>query len=237
MALTIEVETQGISDDWLRADGDFTVKPRGLLGADQVQSAMAHLAPLDTPDGGDVCAPQIVTRGDFGSFSFIGQGGSIYCPETETEMTARIAADMALGKAVTAPPPPLARRRPPSQAPARPVAPPRQRRKFGWRGGIVLFLSLCFLLGAIVMVFGVLSMRARGMPDSDVLAATTISGALALIGVLMLALAFKARRSEFFDTTGTRVNSDGSALPFIAMADSLGDYDDGFDGGFDGDFD
>jgi len=185
-----------------------------------------------------------MTHGDIGSFSFIGQGGSIFCPETETEMTARIAADMALGKAVTAPPPPMAQR-PSSKAPGRPVAPVRQRRKFGWRGGIVLFLSLCFLLGAIVMVFGVFSMRARGMPDSDVLAATTIGGALALIGVLLFALALKARRHEYFNADGMRVNADGSSLLFMGMAQSLGDYDDGADydddygegGDFDADLD
>lgn len=99
-----------------------------------------------------------------------------------------------------------------------------------------MFLSLCFLLGAVVMVFGVSSRRDRGMPSDDVLAAMTNSGSLGSIGLLLLALAFKARRTKFFNADGARVNEDGSALPFIVMGQSLGDFDGG-DDGFDGDFD
>lgn len=240
MTTMIEVETQGISDDWTRADGDFTTKSRGLLKADQTLSAMLHLAQLDTPEGSDPCPPHVLTKGPVGSFSFTGQGGTIFCVETDTEITAHQACDTAFGKLTTAPPPPMpsrpmARAQP---APTPNVSPVRQRRKFGWRGGIVLFLSLCFLLGAVVMVFGVFSMRDRGMPSDDILAAITISGGLGLLGALLMALAFKARRTEFFDKSGTRVTEDGSALPFVVMAQSFGDYGDDYDdGGFDGDFD
>jgi len=246
MDATIELDTQGISDDWARADDDFTTKSRGVLKADQTLSAMLHLAQLDTPQSQDPCPPHVLTRGPAGAFSFIGQGGTIYCPETDTELTASQACDMAFGKLATAPPPPMPTPPKPSSPPARRArsgathrdSPIRKRRKFGWRGGIVLVLSLGFLLGAVVMVFGVFSMRDRGMPSDDILAAMTISGGLGLIGALLVALAFKARRTEYFDANGTRVNDDGSALPFVVMAQSFGNYDDaGGDDGFDGDFD
>jgi hypothetical protein len=234
----IDVETQGISDDWISATGDFNVKSRGLLKRDQILSAMLHLSQLDTPDGDDPCPPQIMTHGPAGSLSFIGQGGTIYCPESDCELNARQACDAALGKKAVAPPPPMPTPvRPASSAVAPPViSPPKQTRKFGLRGGIVLFLSLCFLLGAIVMVFGVFSMKDRGMPRDDILAAMTIAGGLALGAVLLFALAFKARRIQYHDKKGRRVSDDGSALAFVAMGQSLGDFDAG-DDGFDGDFD
>ncbi len=235
MTATIAIETQGISDDWLTATGDFEVRARGLLGPDQLLGAMRQLALLDTPDTPDPCAPYIATSGPAGDFGFVGQGGSIFCLDTEQELSPRQAADLATGQAIAAPPPPA--QTPPRRA--KPVvsrsAAPLEKRKFGWRGGIVLFLSLCFLLGAIIMVFGVFSMKSRGMPQSDVMAATTIAGGLGIIAVLMFALALKARRKVYLDDQGRRVSEDGSALPFVVMGQSIGsddmgvdyDYDDG----------
>jgi len=75
------VETQGISDDWSTADGDFSTRSRGVLKADDVLSAMLHLTPLDTPDGADPCPPQVIAQTRKGAISFVGQGGTIYCPE------------------------------------------------------------------------------------------------------------------------------------------------------------
>ena len=231
MATTIEVETQGISDDWSTADGDHTTRSRGALGHKQVLSAMLHLAPLDTPAGDDACPPHVITRGAAGEFSFIGQGGAIFCPEIDAELTAQAACDTAFGKRAVAPPPPM-----PSKTVNRNTEsvlhpPALQKQRFGWRSWIVMILSLGAFLGAITMAFGVSSMRARGMPGDDVNAAITIGIGLALIGALLFALAFKARRTEHFDAGGKRVGADGSALPFVAMAESFGDYDDGIDGG------
>ncbi|GEM_PF-3289067 len=236
MATTIEVETQGISDDWSTADGDHVTKSRGELGREQVLSAMLHLAPLDTPAGNDACPPHVITRGPTGDFSFIGQGGAIFCPETDAELTAQAACDTVFGKRTFAPPPPM-----PSKTGTRNTesvlrSPTRQQRRFGWRSWIVMILSLAALLGAVTMAFGVSSMRARGMPGDDIKAAITIGIALALIGALLFALAFKARRTLHLDAGGKRINADGSALPFVAMAESFGDYDSGDDGG-DFDFD
>jgi hypothetical protein len=240
MNATIEVETQGISDDWITADSNFEVKSRGLLNANQMLSAMLHLSQLDTPDDSDPCAPQIMTSGtQAGAFSFIGQGGTIFCPETDTELTASQASDLAFGKRSVAPPPPMPAA-PRATAPlgAAPAEPSQlaQKRKFGLRGVIVLFLSFCFFVSAIVMVFGVFSMKDRGMPQNDILAAITISGGLFLIGILTFLLALKLRRTQFYDAGGRRVAEDGSVLPFIVMADSFVDFDSD-DGGFDGDFD
>jgi hypothetical protein len=220
----IEVETQGISDNWAQAGGDFATKSRGMLKPDQLLSSFLHLAPLDTPEGDDPCPPHIITRGDAGDFSFIGQGGTIYCPETDTNLTAQAACDVAFGKQRVAPPPPM----PPKKTPIKVSAavPAMRKQKFGWRGGVLIFLSICSLLGAIVMIFGVFSMRERGMPSADINAAATIGGGGALGAVLLFALARKVRRTEYYDVGGTRVKADGSALPFIAMAQSFGDSED-----------
>jgi hypothetical protein len=223
MSLMIEVDTQGISDDWAQADGDFATKSRGMLKSDQLLSALLHLAPLDTPEGDDPCPPHIITRGGAGDFSFIGQGGTIFCPETDTDLTAQAACDVAFGKQHVAPPPPMPPKKTPTKVSA--AAPVTRKRKFGWRGGVLVFLSICSLLGTVVMIFGVFSMRERGMPSADIKAAMTIGGGFALGAVLLFALARKVRRTEYYDDGGTRVKADGSALPFIAMAQSFGDYD------------
>jgi len=233
---SIEVETQGISDDWQHADGDFAVKPRGMLKSDQLKSAMLHLAPLDTPDGDDVCPPQVMTRGPAGSFGFIGQGGSIFCPDTDAELTASQALGMAFGTAPLAPPPPMPASPVAQTAAPRIVTPARQKRKFGWLGGISLFLAICSFLGTVVMIFGVSSMRDRGEPSSDILLATEIGAGFALAAVLLTMLAFKLRRVEHFDAKGIRVKADGSPLPYVAMVQSFGDYD-GDDDGADYDLD
>ncbi len=226
MAKTIKVETQGISDDWLTANGDFDPKSRGMLKQDQLNSAMLHLAPLDTPDTDDPCPPHVQTEGDSGMFSFIGQGGTIYCSEVDQELTPRQATDLAFGKASIAPPPPMSARpeKPPVKS-ASPVNRVNQKRKFGWRGGIIMFLALCFLLAAVVMAFGVVSMQNRGVGGDDILAAITMCGGFGVIGVLMFALALKARRTYYVDKLGTQVNEDGSALSFVMMAHNLGNHD------------
>jgi len=158
----------------------------------------------------------------------------IFCVETDSELTPRQACDTAFGKRSSAPPPPVTTA--PKPTVARRSTPTRQKRKFGAAGVIVLFLSACAFLAAVVLAFGVSTMTSRGAPHDDVLAAFTMIGAAVLIGVLLFALALKARRTQYFDGKGQRVNEDGSALPFIVMGESFGDYDggdDGFDGGFD----
>lgn len=226
MAISISLMTQGISDNWSEATGDFDTKSRGMLEKDQVLSAMLHLAPLDTPQSEDPCPPHILTEGKAGSFSFTGQGGSIYCIDADQEMTPHQATDVAFGRLAAAPPPPM------------PVKPQRvaanennnanhvvMKRKLGWRGGIVAFLGICFLLGAVVMAFGVVSMKDRGVGGDDVMAAMTIGGALGVVGLLMVALARKSRRSYYVDENGDQVAKDGSALPFVVMAQHLGTTD------------
>lgn len=234
MSTTIELETQGISDDWTTADGDYTPRSRGTVDERQLLSAMLHLVPLDMPAGEDPCPPHVITRGPAGDFSFIGQGGSIFCPDTDSELTAQAACDRAFGKQTTgrqavAPPPPMPTAAVTRRAERSSPAPAVQTRRFGWRSWIIMVLSLFSFLGAIMMGFGVVSMRDRGMPSDDINAAITIGGGLALIGALLFALAFKARRTDHFGAGGERVNADGSALPFVAMAESFDVYDDGGD--------
>jgi len=227
MPNTIDVETQGISDDWSKANGEYETKSRGGLDKAQVLSAMVHLAPLDTPQSDDPCPPHVQTNGPGGSFSFVGQGGSIYCVETDQELTPQEATETAFGKRVMAPPPLVAPRPTASVSTSAAEIMVIKKRKLGMRGGIVMFLALCFLTGAVVMGFGVASMKSRGMSGDDVLAAMTMGIAFGAIGILLIILALKARRTYFVDKSGDRVAEDGSALTFVAMAHHLGDYDDG----------
>lgn len=234
MAITISVETQGISDDWSKANGDFDTKLRGMLEKDQVLSAMLHLASLDTPQSEDPCPPHILAEGKAGSFGFTGQGGTIYCVDTDQEMTPHQATDMAFGALAVAPPPPMPSK-PKKVAAVESNIASRVivKRKLGWRGGIVMILAVCFLLGAVVMAFGVVSMKDRGVGGEDVLAAMTIGGALGLIGLLMVALALKSRRTHYVDKYGDPVAEDGSALSFIVMAQHLGNTNADDDGASD----
>lgn len=102
-----------------------------------------------------------------------------------------------------------------------------------------MFLAICFLLGAVVMVFGVFSMKSRGVDGDDVLAATAMGISFGVIGALMVALALKVRRVHFVDKFGDRVTEDGSALPFAIMGQQLGNYnsDDADSGDYGDDFD
>jgi len=240
MTATINLETQGISDDWSAANGEFDTRSRGMLKEDQVLSAMLHLAPLDTPDTDDPCPPHILTDGKAGSFSFVGQGGTIYCADVDRELTPRQAADLALGKSPAARPPPMPGPSGPgpsvtgARATGTPADRPIMKRKFGWVGLVVLFLSVCFVLAAVVMAFGVVSMQDRGAPEDDILAATTMGIGFGVIAILLFFLARKARRKYYVDRHGGRVNEDGADLPFVMMAHHLGTYD--ADDGDDGDY-
>lgn len=93
-----------------------------------------------------------------------------------------------------------------------------------------MFLAIGFLIGAVVMAFGVVSMKNRGVNGDDVLAAITMGVSFGVIGVLMAALALKVRRTHFVDGSGNQVSEDGSALPFVVMGQQLGSYDSGDDG-------
>lgn len=102
-----------------------------------------------------------------------------------------------------------------------------------------MVLAVLFLIGAVVMAFGTVSMKERSVSGDDVLAAMTMSGAFGAIGILLVFLALKARHTYFVDATGMRVAKDGSALPFVVMVQQMGsddsDFsDDGYDGGDDG---
>ncbi len=117
-----------------------------------------------------------------------------------------------------------------------------KKRNLGWRGGIVMFLAVCFLLGTVVMVFGVASMKSRGVEGDDVLAAITMGISFGVIGALLVALALKVRRTYFVDDSGNRVSEDGSSLPFVVVGQRLGNYDsedgdDGDSGDYGDDFD
>ncbi len=125
MGNSVKTRTQGISDDWLSADGDYTTKLRGDLDETQIESALKYLAVLDTPDGDDLCAPHVLVESPSGQIGFIGQGDSVFCLESETEVSPQAGAAFAVGRigladlaepdVITAPPPPATAPPPPSR--------------------------------------------------------------------------------------------------------------------------
>ena len=142
MGEKINVDTQGISDDWKKANGDYDTRSRGALDADQVLSAMLHLQPLDTPDGEDKCPPHVLTEGSAGQFSFVGQGGGIvYCIDIEQELSAIDAANLALGRITMKPPASTDDR---IEITNTPPDPKQINRKFGWRSVFPILLGVCF---------------------------------------------------------------------------------------------
>jgi len=129
MAITISVETQGISKDWSTTTGNFEPISRGTLDQAELFQAMTRLALLDTPDTEDPCPPHLQTTGKPGDFSFVGQGGLIFCPGINREVTARQATDMAFGS----PLPSLTPEKPaqhlaPNQKSNRPRVPPTRKK-------------------------------------------------------------------------------------------------------------
>jgi len=229
MSGKINVDTQGISDDWMTANGDFDTRSRGTLDEDQVLSALLHLEPLNMPDGDDVCPPHVLIEGPAGRFSFIGQGGTLLCPDLEQEFSAANAADVALGRVTMAPPPPAA----PSSAPAqsdhasRAVLPDPNlmTRKLSFGGILLILLGILFFAGAAAAIFGAVSMAGRGVTGDDLWAAWTIGGMSGLIGGLFIAVALKRR---------SYINENGEVLPYVIMGQMIGN--DAFDDDF-GDFD
>ena len=234
---TVKIETQGVSENWARADGRFETLRRGDLNEEQVLSAMVHVAMLDTPAGDDPCAPCVTARRAGEAFSFYGQGGALFSPELERELSPADAVDVAFGKVRHAPPPPMPEGKavpPPALEPAPAPAAPVQRRRMTGGGKVVMVLAVLMLIGGVTMVFGVFSMQRIGRSADDVKAAMVIAGALFLVGGLMVALAFKTRKTTYTGANGQPVDAEGNDLHYLRVAHQLDDYDsDDYDDGGD----
>jgi hypothetical protein len=140
MTETVKLSTQGISDDWMSANGDFDTKFRGALKRDGVLSALVHLSPLELPEGAE-CPPHVLIETDEGPITFIGQGGAIECLDAKVDVEAEQGVALAFGEITmvslaeaaakdepaTAPPPP-AMAPPPPVAKSKPVKRPKDAR-------------------------------------------------------------------------------------------------------------
>ena len=123
MCAIVTVETQGISDNWSVADGDYDPISRGPLTHEQVTLALYHAAHLAEPVGDDPYPPHVQTDGPAGQVSFVGQQGSLFCPEADMALQHDVGADLAFGKVkveqiaatqatIGSPPPPISQPRP-----------------------------------------------------------------------------------------------------------------------------
>jgi len=233
---TIQVDTQGISDDWTTANGVFDPVSRGDLDMDQVLSAMQCLAPLDTPDTDDPCPPHVQTKGPAGNFSFVGQGGTIYCTDVDQFMTPRQAAKVAFGARSVAPPPPP---KPHIRPSGGPVTPPQMKHRYGWRGRILMLIAFGFLFATFVAVVNGMAVLESGGSTDDFLAAMVTGGGLGVSTFILWAAARRARQTYYVDESGAQVDADGTALQYMMMGQMVGTFDSDDDGGDSdgGDFD
>lgn len=222
MAQMIALETQGISDDWCSATGAFEPKLRGQLTKDQVLSAMQCLAPLQTPDTPDPCPPHIQTDGAAGRYSFVGQGGAIYCADVDQNMTPSQATDMAFGVRIFAPPPPTSKPASPAPMPA----PAHQSRKYGWKGRVLLLASFGAFFSTFVVLANGMALREADGPTAAFNDAMTTGTGLAILGILLWVFARKTRKAHYYNSAGARVEPDGTALQYMMMGSALTAYDD-----------
>lgn len=105
MSDVVSVETQGISADLASANGDYEAVARGEMDPAGFQALMTRVRGLEVPAAermNDYCPPHIMTEGPAGRFSFMMDGGAIYCDETECEITPDEAADLAFGRQTVA---------------------------------------------------------------------------------------------------------------------------------------
>ncbi len=215
--LGLEVHTQGISDDWLAATGEYDTKSRGALNREQLAAAMGHLARLETPTLDDPCPPHILTQSPSGPLSFIAQGDTIYCPETDQTLDAGQASALAFGKVA---PLPASSTSNVSSATSPAIGARPTGRKLGWRGIFIMFIALLFFISSAVLVAGGFSMTSRGMSRDDILFIWTLAGIFGFLGILLVFLAWRRR---------AYVDESGKIIPFVVMAQLLAT------GSFDGD--
>lgn len=82
-----EIETQGISEDYSRATGDFDSISRGFIADEDLIQILQKVSQLSTPEGDELCPPSInvkLKQDDFWS-NFFGDNGVLRCTDSKQE--------------------------------------------------------------------------------------------------------------------------------------------------------
>lgn len=83
----VRIHTQGISDDYESATGDFDSLDRGDVTSAQLKEILDKVSKLSAPEGDDVCEPNInVNVEGEGNLNFFGGSGVINCLESKQEL-------------------------------------------------------------------------------------------------------------------------------------------------------
>lgn len=94
MSQEIRVETQGISEDWTSANGDYDGIDRGTLTPEALTEVTTKLLASEDPDyeNGDFCPPNVMVSGPSAGVSFSMNEHKLYfqAEEQETEFYANI---------------------------------------------------------------------------------------------------------------------------------------------------
>ncbi len=101
---TIKIKTQGVSEDYETATGDFELLDRGEVTHSNLRDILDKLSRLSVPDGDDVCEPSInVDVEGEGNLNFYGDSGVIRCLDSQQEsMSSQEALQIILGEVTLA---------------------------------------------------------------------------------------------------------------------------------------
>lgn len=93
----IKIETQGISEDYREATGDFEPIDRGEVSPENLKTLLEKVAVLEIPSGEEDSPPSLNAM--LPDACFVGDSGVIRCPDSkEEEMTPEIALKIITGE-------------------------------------------------------------------------------------------------------------------------------------------
>ena len=102
MGEQINVSTQGISQDWSRADGEYGELERGMMEPEEFADLLQKLMLLEEPDysgDADLCPPGVYAESAASQVSFYFSEGKLYEVESQAELTPQEALALIAGQA------------------------------------------------------------------------------------------------------------------------------------------
>jgi hypothetical protein len=97
----LQVSTQGISQDWSQANGDYDTIERGTIDAQELEGLLQRvqaLQELDYSGDDDLCPPGVYIEGPAGQVALYMSEGKLYETESNVEVTPHEAVALAIGQ-------------------------------------------------------------------------------------------------------------------------------------------
>tara|TARA_R110000850_G_scaffold60524_10_gene138846 strand:- start:708 stop:1643 length:936 start_codon:yes stop_codon:yes gene_type:complete len=99
--VSFQVSMQGISRDMRSANGHFDPVDFGSIPEDKLRALLSHVSQFSEPKyaaGEESCPPVVTSQGAGGLFTFTMEKGSIWCENTQSEISPQEACDLASGR-------------------------------------------------------------------------------------------------------------------------------------------